>query len=60
MKKGFGLFGLVITLAIIGLILWQSLKMLEKQVGDDGTGYSAPIDAAKQAKEMIESRSLGQ
>ena len=49
-------------LAIVGLILWQSLKMFESRTaaGDESQGLLAPIEAAQNAKKLIERRSLGQ
>ncbi len=57
-KKGFGLISLIIMLAMVGLIFWIMNKSLLK-TGDSSAeqGILAPINAAKEAKALIESRS---
>ncbi len=61
-KRGFGLFSLVISLAMIGLIFWLMNESLSKSLGGDngegvGQGLLAPIEAAKKAKDLVEKRS---
>ena len=65
LKQGFGLISLIIMLAMIGLIFWLMNKSLSKTFSpntgssDDSSptqGILAPINAAKDAKSLIESR----
>lgn len=64
-KKGFGLISLIIMLAMVGLIFWLMNKSLSKtfnpitdspEGGSSVQGITAPINAAKDAKNLIESR----
>ncbi|MEK7586458.1 MAG: hypothetical protein AAB453_01150 [Patescibacteria group bacterium] len=51
-KQGFGLFGLLITFAIIILMLWYSLDLL-KPVKEQ----TSVIESANQVKNLVESQS---
>ena len=70
-KQGFGLFGLLITFAIIILMLWYSLDLLQpgprvEEQEVDGvvvpttvSGQIGVIESAKDIKNLVETRSLG-
>ena len=56
-QRGFGLFGLLITVAVIGLLLWFSVKSLSSALPSLKTESGVdqtPIEAAKQVKKILE------
>ncbi len=62
--KGFGLFGLLITLAIISFLFWSGWRALSSAgLGLPGAGqtplgeYLPAIDAARGARDLIEQHS---
>jgi len=56
MKKGFGLISIIISLAVFGVLVYGSVYMMKKAVppGENSDAITAPIDAAKEAKRLIE------
>ena len=58
LNRGFGLISLIIMLAMVGLIFWIMNKKFESgEIGSgNAQGILAPINAAKDAKNLIESR----
>ncbi|MEK7585270.1 MAG: hypothetical protein AAB455_02060 [Patescibacteria group bacterium] len=65
-NHGFGLISLIIMLAMVGFIFWLMNKSLSRTFsptgesssdsGSPAQGILAPINAAKDAKNLIESR----
>lgn len=52
-------FSIISLLIVVGYAVWWSLQTFQHDIGiqaDQGRDITAPIDQAKQAKQLIESR----
>ena len=58
-QRGFGLFGLLITFAVVMIMLYYGLDLLRPTpglLGPTDAGQPGPIEQAERARDLLEAR----